>query len=584
MIRRDFLKHSGNIHLVFIGLVVLLLLPLLILEGNARYLARETAVNPLIINFSQPTGVYQQAMTLRLTAAHPDAQIIFTTDGSLPLPGVATEYTGPLHLPIDPTNVAIVRARAVLPGGELGPVAGASYFMGIEASIPIISLLIDPSDLWDQEDGIMVNFLEYGREWERPVTMIYLDANGRLGFQTDAGVRIHGNSSRYYDKKSFRLYFRKEYGLSWLRFPVYPNGDVTEFKRLVLHAGGQDFPQHQANGTLLRNQLANNLTGQADVYTVQSRPVILFLNGQLWGVYNLREYIDDHFLNSHFNIGQAAGDAKNWNHLKQYVQTHNLADPDNYAYVQTQVDVNNLIDYTALQMIMANNDWPHNNISRFRGHAPGGRWQFIFWDMDYAFGLAPGSYIEHNMVNRVLNVAPWFLFSALLENPEFHNRFLSRMADLLNITFQPENVLAEIDKLAAELGPNIHYETSRWPGSGDWQASVAEMREFARRRPDIMRQHVVEGFELAGTAVITFNPARFGGGTVAVNEYPLPEAPWQGVYFAGTTVQITAVPQPGYQFTGWKPAALPQTAVIDIPVTIADQTITPLFEKASSER
>ncbi len=581
---KNLIKYSGNVHLAIVGLVAMLLLPLLILEAKPRYLTKETAVDPLIVNFSQPTGVYQKAITLRLTAAHPDAQIIFTSDGSQPLPGAATEYTGPLHLPIDPINVTIVRARAVLPGGELGSVASASYFMGIEASIPIISLLTDPSNLWSQEDGIMIHFLDYGREWERPVTMIYLEANGRLGFQTDAGLRIHGNSSRYYDKKSLRLYFRKEYGLSWLRFPIFPNGDVTEFKRLVLHAGGQDFPQSQANGTLLRNQLADNLTEQADVYTVQSRPVILFLNDQLWGVYNLREYIDDHFLKSHFNIEPAAGDSQNWNQLERYVQTHDLADPENYIYVQTQVDVANLIDYTAMLMIMANIDWPHYNISRFRGHAQGGRWQFIFWDTDYAFGLAPGSNVEHNMVDRVLNVAPWVLFSALLENPEFHDRFLSRMADLLNNTFRPENVLAEIDKLAAELGPNIHYETSRWPGPGDWQASVAEMREFARRRPDIMRQHVVDGFELAGTAVFTFNPALSGGGTVAVNEYPLPEAPWQGVYFAGTTVQVTAVPHPGYQFAGWEPATLPQTAVIDVPVTTADQTITPLFEKVSSQR
>ncbi|MCP4427505.1 MAG: hypothetical protein GY803_23700 [Chloroflexi bacterium] len=582
--RKDLFKHSSPIHPALTGLAVLLLVPLVMLEGNLRCWAEDTANNPLTVNFSHPTGVYEQATILRLTTAHPDAQIFFTADGSPPLPETATAYIHPLQLPADPANVAAVRARAFLPNGEMGPVASASYFMGIEASVPMISLLTAPSNLWDEEKGLITNSLEDGREWERPVTMIYLTENGRLGFQTDAGIRIHGSNSRYYDKNSFRLYFRRDYGLPWLRFPIFPNSDVNEFKRLVLHAGGQDYPQYKANGTLLRSRLAANLAEQANIYRAQSRPVILFLNGQLWGVYNLREYINDNFFNSHFGIESSTGDVENWKHLERYVQSHDLSDPANYAYIQTQIDVANFIDYIVMQTVMANNDWPEFNISRFRGHSPGGRWQFMFWDMDYAFGLTPGSHVEYNMVNHVLNDTPWFLFSALLENPEFHDRFLSRMADLLNSPFRPENVIAEIDRLAAEMEPNIHWETTRWPGSGDWAASVEEMREFARRRPDIMRQHVVEGFDLAGTAVFTFNPAPSGGGAAVVNDYLLPEAPWEGAYFAGTKVLATAVPQPGYQFAGWKPATLPQTAVIVIPVTTADQTITPLFERISSKQ
>jgi hypothetical protein len=583
MMKRDRSQRSGSIHLALVGLAILLLVPLAILEANSRYWGGGTAVDPLTVNFSQPTGLYQQAITLRLTAAHPDAQILFTTDGSLPLPGVATVYTRPLHLPVEPVNVAAVRARAVLPDGEMGPVTSASYFMGIEASVPIISLLTDPLDLYDQATGIIVNPLERGSEWERLTTIIYLDENGRLGFQTDAGLRIHGNTSRHYDKKSFRLYFRSEYGTAWLNYPLFVGGDVAKFKRLVLHAGGQEFPAHQANGTLLRNHLVANLVSQVGGYSAQSRPVILFINGQLWGIYNLRERLDNFFYDAHFSIKPAAGDVENWNHLQQFVLTHNLSDPVHYTYVQTQIDIANLIDYSIIRMIVANNDWPYNNISRFRGHSQGGRWQWIFWDSDYAFGLAPGSHVEIDMVNHVLVDQPWFLLSGLLQNHDFRDRFLGRTADLLNTTFSSKNVIAEIDGLAAALEPNIHFETTRWPGPGDWRASVEEIREFARRRPDIMRQHVVEGFELSGTAVITFNPAS-SGGTMIVNDYLLPEISWTGTYFAGTTVQLTAVPQPGYQFAGWESAALPQTAVINIPVTTSDQTITPIFEKASSQR
>ena len=429
MIRDEMSKRSGFIHLTLVGLAVLLLVPLAILETNARHLVGETAVDPLTITFSQPTGIYQQAITLRLAVDRPDAQILFTTDGSLPLPGVATMYTHPLHLPVDPVNVTAVRTRAILPGGEMGPVSSASYFMGIEPSIPIISLMADPVDLYDRETGIIANPLEQGSESERLITIIYLDENGRLGFQSDAGLRIHGNTSRYYDKKSFRLYFRSEYGTAWLRSPLFAGSDVDRYKRLVLHAGGQEFPAHQANGTLLRNRLVANLAWQTGGYAAQSRPIVLFINGQLWGVYNLRERIDDFFYDTHFGIKPNFGDSENWANLEHFVLNHDLNDPAHYAYLQTQMDVVNFMDYSIMQMIMANNDWPYNNIRRFRGHTAGSRWQWIFWDTDYAFGLSPGSHVELDMVTHILVDQPWFLLSRLLQNHDFYDRFLVRMAD-----------------------------------------------------------------------------------------------------------------------------------------------------------
>jgi hypothetical protein len=159
--------------------------------------------------------------------------------------------------------------------------------------------------------------------------------------------------------------------------------------------------------------------------------------------------------------------------------------------------------------------------------------------------------------------------------------FLTRLADQLNTVFLPGNVLQEIDQLAAALEDDISYEIERWPGAGDWQASVEYMREFARRRPDYVRRQAVDYFDLPGTAVLRINDR------IALQPEDLP---WEGVYFQGVDVKLTAVPGEGHRFAGWESAELPQTATITPMLSdrssrrtlslTGDLAITPLFETA----
>jgi hypothetical protein len=208
----------------------------------------------------------------------------------------------------------------------------------------------------------------------------------------------------------------------------------------------------------------------------------------------------------------------------------------------------------------------------------------MFWDADHAFAASPGGHVDANLVERLLSYdhpetegREVLLLRKLLENPVFYDSFLSRSADLLNTTLVPQSVIDHIDALVAEIEPDIAYETIRWGRAGDWAANVEEVREFARLRPDFVRQHMVEGFGLDGTAELTFGPPSSGAGTVAINGVPLQDLPWQGVYFQGVLVHITAVPEPGYRFASWDPPDLPQTPVIDL-IPDGPLTLTPRFE------
>lgn len=574
--------------------------------------ARQTpveAVSTLVPAFSLPGGYYDRDIRLKIHPPHPAAQVVFTTDGRVPTHAAGTVYTQPIRLSAATPGVTVIRARAVMPDNTLGPIASASYFVGIPATLPMMSLIVDPDDLWDPDTGIYANPLQRGEDWERPVDVTYVDKDRGLGFQIPAGIRIHGQYSRQFDKKSLRLYFRQEYGVSRLEYPLFSGSDVQSFKRLVLHNGGQDWHTfHRMNWTLIRNALAARLAFELEGYATHSQPALLFINGQPWGIYQIRERIDDRFLADHYGIEAAdfieapehmwdqvipMGDSEHWDHLLQFIETHDLADPTNYAYVQSQVDIANFIDYNVLQIYIANTDWPHRNVRQFRPRVQGGRWHWMFWDSDHGFGTHPDSEVSADIVAHLLTYNDPYtggrdvlLIRKLVENPVFLEQFVSRTADLLNTTLAPPSVITHVDTLAAELEPDIAYETIRWSNVNNWATSVQEMRDFARRRPDFVRQHIVEGFHLNGTAQLTVNPPTSGSGTVAVNGLLVQNLPWQGIYFQDIPLQVTAAPVPGFRFAGWDPPQLPQTPTITLTLaalggsqsTDAAQTVTPRFE------
>jgi hypothetical protein len=554
---------------------------------------------PPVVRFSLPPGYHASDIQVRLEATVPQAEIRYTLDGSEPTQTSGLLYTSAIPLTAEPPETAVIRARAFTPDGLAGPISDASYFVGFPPGLSLLSLIVDRDDLWDAERGIYANPLNRGPEWERPTHITFVPDDRSTGFQMNAGLRIHGGWSRGNDKKSLRLYFRQEYGGSYLEYPLFPTADLQRFKRLILHAGGQDSSQVPTNWTELRNPLSNALLLEMGGYATNSVPVLLFLNGEPWGVYYLRERIDEHFLAGKYDIETAdlldspeqilhepivAGDRVHWDHLTAYLLAHDLADPANYAYVQTQVDIDNLIDYTLLQMYAANGDWPFHNVHQFRPRTQGGRWHWLLWDADHTFGYTPTSSVENDMIAVALQETHphttnqhTLLLRSLLQNPTFKIQFLQRTADLLNTTLSPEAVQAHLDRLAAELAPGVDFELGRWNGGGtNWADNVAAMHRFAEERPFYLRQNLVERFGLPGTAVLTFNPPADGGGQIAVNGALLPELPWQGVYFQTTVVRVTAVPDPGFQFAGWAENSLPPTAELSLTVG-TDQTVTPRF-------
>ncbi|RME78851.1 MAG: hypothetical protein D6784_01805, partial [Chloroflexi bacterium] len=254
------------------------------------------------IRFSHPPQVTAQPLQLTLTPLA-GGTIFYTTNGGIPGPA-ATVYSGPITI----TEPTVIRARLFDTGGNpVGPVYTRSYIIAsYQQTIPVMSIATD----WANLDALH-NFPKgKGREWERPINLEYFAPGGTEAFNVAAGIRIHGNFSRLYSpKKSYRLYFRKVYGgPGRLDYPLFEDSEVHKFDKLVLRAGFQDSFLHRNipglsdkhhTAKYISDQVTRNLHRDMGQPAAHGTWVLLYLNGQFWGLYNLTERIDLDFFQSY---------------------------------------------------------------------------------------------------------------------------------------------------------------------------------------------------------------------------------------------------------------------------------------------
>lgn len=516
--------------------------------------------------FSVSPGFYKEEFRLTLASPAPGGQIYYTTDGSTPTeestlyeepirirnrendPNILSEIpTSPVWL--SPLNRVfkgtLVKAIAVADKKQSKEKAG-TFFVHEKGrqrySLPVVSLIVEPDDLFGYRKGIYVmgatrddkdfylrnetnltkvkwhrypaNYIRRGTDWERPVQITYFESGGNTGFSETAGIRINGNATRANTQKSLRLIFDESYGNASLQYDVFKKVPHLQPSAVLLKGFGQD--QTRA---LFRDNLMQALIGEADVKVNKFafKTVVLFINAEYWGVFSLQERPDaenialkyqlpgDSITLLENKIQLSAGmpkEEEGYVKLREFIQSHDLSDIQNYTHVTEQLDVDNLIDYLIAEMYAANTDWPDTNFHFWRYKIQAissgvstlyrdGRWRWLLVDLDLGFG--EGKYTA-NMVDHVLNsgtLGP--LLKELLENADFRKKFFSRFEYHLNSTFETKRVLAKVDELEATFKPEMAEHIARWrtlDSYQDWEKQVEVLREFARKRPAYLRKEL----------------------------------------------------------------------------------------------
>lgn len=510
----------------------------------------------------------------------------------------------------------VVRAVATRPGYLSSPVATRSYYITPEGSgryaLPVVSISTDEDHLFGYENGILTagaiydrwrldnphaetpawfvrpaNYRERGDEWERNASVEIFETNSELVFSSSLGIRIHGGATRAFPRKSLRLYAREDLGAGEFQHELFPGLEaydgsgrpVSSFRRLVLRNSGNDHAS-----TLYRDALLQGLVSHWPIEAQAYRPVIQFINGEYWGINNLRECIDRFYIASHFNVhpdevvilaDNATLDTGFPSDRDQFLEVANFAKNEdlsldaNYRWVAERVDTDNLLQYFALQIYIANTDWPIGNIDFWRKRmavndpnaGPGldGRWRWILFDTD--FGFAPDR-IEHDSFSHALGGGSSLhvpnLVKGLLQNQGFRNRFINAFCDLMNSSLRPEHVAAEVARFNAVLASSRSEHLQRWrTGSGTGGFMVT----FANERPPVILQLLQQRYG-TGSPVALCLDARIGEGRIKVNfttidhstpglSDPSNPYPWTGTYFRGVPVELEALPEPGHRLVGW---------------------------------
>ncbi len=503
--------------------------------------------------FSQPGGFYVNEFSLVISSNEPDVTIYYTLDGSKPDPAntvtagkynIKQDYSGsellerekrtyqysePLSInrqaldsnslsyirtthsqvpsdrswkepSLDNGKAVVVRAIAYR-NGVASPCITQTYFIGSEwqnLSLPVVSIIMDPADLFDYENGLYVpgkmfddsaNYsgvwntwpANYETDWEKPAYVEFYESNGNLGFAQNIGVRMHGEWTRAYPYKSLRLYAKSDYDTkSTFAYDVFPgaknnnNEDLDHYKRLILKNGGQSFYNTMLPDAIMQSSF--NGLGKVDLQYY--RPAIEFINGEYWGITNVQERLDKYYLKYHYGVNEDnvaiiegpyarvedlvegdETDCSNYISMRDYAEEKDIRLAENYQHLQSLMDVDSYIDYNVLRIYSGDVDSVTKHMYAWRekngSGVTDGKWRWQTKDFD-------GSMAAYDVNRDLLAVSldpnlsdATILFRKLVTNDDFKNQFINRFADHLNTTFVPSRMETIINQMSSEVSSEI---------------------------------------------------------------------------------------------------------------------------------
>ncbi len=528
------------------------------------------------VEFSIPEMFLSSPQELVLSSAEGDGQIHYTLNSSIPT------IDSPVYKsPISIDKNTVVKAAVFKEGAVPGKTVTHTYLFDDQSTLPVVSVAADSSDLWDNETGIYVlgdNYEDevpymganFWQDWEKQASIEMIEPSGQRAFSLNCGIKIFGGWSRANDQKSLAVFFRKEYGDAQLKnYKLFPSKPIEDFKSVVLRNSGNDY-----SFSKMRDAMMTTLVSNMNIDFQANRPSALYLNGQYWGLINIREKVNEDFLESNHGVSADSIDLLEWNgsaiegssdkywQLINYLNSNSLKTDASYNVVEKQIDIENYIDYQLSQIYFDNRDWPGNNIKYWRPQTEDGKWRWIMFDTDFGFGI----YNDKAYLDNTLQFAlasngpdwpnpPWstFIFRKLFENEIFRNKFINRYADMLNTTFKPAHVIAVIDSMASVIEPEIPRQNERWgaPDVWFWQQNILNMRAFATYRVENVRKHIKQQFSIPEDHEITVSVLPSAGGFAALNSIVVKGTSWKGTYFEGVPIKLTANAYAGYKFNSW---------------------------------
>jgi hypothetical protein len=549
------------------------------------------------------SGFYNGIQSVTMTSEKADDQIYYTMDGSTPN-ATSSIYSAPIAV----SSSLTLRATTVAADPDYLPSEQSirTYVIDDNSTLPVIFVTIDSVLLFDTLTGIYVigpntdttveafpywGSANYYQDWTVPGHVEYLDQDLKKQMGQDCAIEIHGNFSRGWPQKSFRFLANDKYGDGWFDFAPFPDKpNLSRMKSFNIRNGGVDY-----NTTHCRDGLMNRAVRDLNIDIMDHQPILMYLNGDYWGVYGLRERQNKHYIQSNYNIDPEFvnllrfngdpfhGSNTDYLALVDFIDLFDMSVDSNYSIAEAQLDVKNFTDYMIAETYYGNYDWINpnsetNNIKFWNHTLPGGKWRYILWDTDLGLNLigafgAGGNPVQYDYLGALMDLSyddpHSTMLRGLLDNKEFHDNFINRFADIVNTTFSPEELGAMADEVYDEMEAEMDRHFGMWGAPAklifgafwlgrsanitEWNSEFDTIYSFINNRPFYARNNVEALFDLTKQVNVTLDVDPVGAGEIHISTLDLEDYsyPWTGVYYDGVDIPISTRPNTGYRFSHW---------------------------------
>ncbi len=530
--------------------------------------------------FSIASGFFSAPISVSID--NPNAvgsMVYYTLDGNDPTTET-TLYTGQ---PIAISASTVIRARAYETGKIPSKVSVVSYFFNVDHVTPIISITTDPENLY----GALGIFDNWSLDWLRNAYVEYFDsmATHPFVFGQNAGLKIDGGAggSRYHPQHSMRVEFNNSLvgdgPIEHLVIPDRPNR--TKYSDFYLRNGSNQYlilPYKEA--CAVKMMCSDNYN-----YYSAWRPVSVYINGGYFGLYELREKYNTEYFKEHdgatksttdilsvsyFNGGYLRAIEGSVDTFYSYYDAFNTiptSSPTFWEQTDQYFDLTNYTDYVIGESWIANNDWPYNNIKIYRSDSTNYRYRFALIDPE--LGLQPNGWTDCNsdqmdyLINYDQNYPYIHIWQRGLQNNRFRDYFINRYADMMNTNYKVDRLLAIENSFYQQTVQEMPNEYARWGDPNNIQGQMTDFynnhityRNELSCRTDKVRNHIQNAFDLPQQVNVTLNVVPFDGGSIKISTVTPESYPWQGLYFDGLPINITATANDGFLFSHWIPNEL----------------------------
>ncbi len=481
-------------------------------NGNAVYPAMTET--PALLTAG---GFYADGVTVQASCPE-GAALRYTLDGETPDEKSPLFPAEGLHI----SETKALRIRAFRENEVPSVTVSATYLVEDVQLTPVVCLITDDKYLFNSKTGALVKGTgetpNYEKELEYPVNIEYINGEGLTEINQMGTFTCSGHSARINKQKSIALYARKSYGNDRFRFNPFPTRDYTEYKSLLLRGANSD-----RSATRLRDVVATSLAeGEGLLY--QDHVVIqVYINGEYWGHYNLREKINKHFIAQYEGVTDEEqidqidilartgrdeftqnGDNEDWLELADFCKKNDLNIPENLAFVEERLDIDSMFTHAAYEIILGNVDFTNVRVYR----VPGGKWKYLLFDVEACWrGLdkTPLEYYIKPVSGKIQGFRHEPL-NALLAVPEYKAKFLTRVAEILEDHFQWPYVEAKFQAVLDKLDPILDRHIDRWDNMkrSDWNKTMSATKYYARVRPKKVPELLQKAMKLTDEEVETY--------------------------------------------------------------------------------